>query len=161
MRIETSGARKFNTVFAVLSLLICIGIFKVPGFFQLNVSNNYFIGYIIMGLAPHFIFSLISLYLISRDFKKQVEHNHSGKIMYTVVIINVSIFLGQVLVILLLFGKRSGCTVQDCLEFYVEVILLFLLVTLFADLVLVTQPIAMNRYSRRLYNCHLEIQLMI
>ena len=161
VREETSCARKLNFVFAILSLIICVGIFWVPGIFNFDVSNNYFIAYIVMGLAPHFLFALISLYLISRDFKKQIEHSYSEKILCIVVIINVSMFIGQGLVVLLLFTKRSSCTVQDCLGFFVEVILLFLFVTIFADLILITQPMAMNRYSRRLYNCHLKIQMMI
>ena len=101
-------------------------------------------------MGPHLVFSLLSIILMARKFRTQFDHPLGQTIFYTHVIINMGLFLGQIISTLRLLNRRDNCDFAACYDYYRDVLLQFMMASGLIDIVLVAQPISFNRYTTML-----------
>ncbi len=89
-KLELRKTRILCYILSSLSFGACIFANWTPYYFEWeDAPGRYFLAYQLMGLLPHALFSIMMLYFISRDTKKQICYNYSSRITGAVLLINV------------------------------------------------------------------------
>jgi hypothetical protein len=88
-------------------------------------------------MGPHFLFSVLSIILMARNFRKQFDQPLGQFIFYTHVIINVALFFGQIISTLRILATRDNCDYDACSNYYRDILLQFMMASGLIDIVLV------------------------
>jgi hypothetical protein len=86
----------YNRLFALACILIIVIIALLPLLHKFDDIIKAFMPYYYAGMAPHLAFAIFSLVLMLRNFRVQFAHPFSYCVFYTHILINISLFFGQI-----------------------------------------------------------------